>query len=84
MFHGTRLPLQKWFLSISLMMTENKGPSVRSLAALIEVDKNTASHLSKKLREAMPDEFELMSEIAEKLIGPEYRAKVAYSRLLPQ
>src|ERR1700754_2906139 len=45
LFHKTRLDIQKWFLTISLMMSVEKDPSARQLASIIEVDKNTACYL---------------------------------------
>src|SRR5689334_209950 len=61
-FHGTRLPLQKWFLSIGLMMGVDRDPTARELAALIGVDKNTANALLKKIKVARIQEFALLSQ----------------------
>jgi transposase-like protein len=68
LFHHTRLPLQKWFLTIALMMQVEKDPSVRRLAALIDVDKNTASHLARRVREARLKEFHLLRQVADTLM----------------
>jgi transposase-like protein len=68
-FHRTRVPLQKWFLTISLMMSEGKDPSVRALAELIGVDKNTANLISKRIRDARAKEFKLLTQITEKVRG---------------
>jgi hypothetical protein len=81
MFHGTRLPLQKWFLAIALVLTEEKRPSTRALANHLEIDKNSASFLLRRIRDAEATEFDLMLQITEKIIGPEYRQKVAFARL---
>ena len=81
MFHGTRLPLQKWFLAIALVLTEEKKLSARTLAERLEIDKNTAASLLRKIREAESTHFELMLQITEKIIGPEYRQKVAFARV---
>jgi len=72
LFHHTRLPLQKWFLSIALMMRAEKDPSVRRLAATVGVDKNTASHLAKRIRDARVKEFHLLRQVADKLTGESY------------
>jgi len=64
-FHGTRVPLQKWFLSIALMMGETKDPSARSLASLVQVNKNTANSLVKRIRSARAREFNLFCQITE-------------------
>ena len=68
-FHRTRVPLQKWFLTISIMMSEGKDPSVRTLAELIRVDKNTASLISRRIRDARAKEFKLLTQITEKVRG---------------
>ena len=39
-FHDTRLPLQKWFLAISLIMNAKKGIASRQLAKDIQVTKD--------------------------------------------
>lgn len=52
-FHKTRLPLQKWFLALSLILNAKKGISARQLARDIEVNKDTAWRISMKIREAM-------------------------------
>ena len=41
-FHDTRLPLQKWFLAISLIMNAKKGIASRQLARDIQVTKEAA------------------------------------------
>lgn len=69
LFHRTRVPLQKWFLSISLLMSEGKDPSVRTLAAIIGVDKNTANLVARRIREARAKEFNLLTQITEKVRG---------------
>lgn len=69
LFHGTRLPLQKWFLSIGLMMRVEKDPSVRELAEIIGVDKNTANALAKRIRAARIKDFALLRQVADKVNG---------------
>lgn len=69
LFHRTRVPLQKWFLTISLMMSEGKDPSVRALATIIGVDKNTANLLARRIRYARAKEFNLLTQIMEKVRG---------------
>lgn len=81
MFHGTRLPLQKWFLAIALCLTEERPPTARALAKLVEINKDSAASLLRRIREAESTEFELMLQITEKIIGPEYRQKVAFARI---
>src|SRR5688572_9366207 len=45
-FHGARLPLQKWFLAVGLMMRSKDDPSVRELAVHLEVNKATANMMA--------------------------------------
>jgi len=74
-FHQTRLPLQKWFLALSLILNAKKGISARQLARDIEVHRNTAWRISMKIREAMMQQHqrELLTgvvEMDETYIGP--------------
>jgi len=74
-FHRTHLPLQKWFLAISLILNARKGISARQLARDIEVHRNTAWRISMKIREAMSQRHqrELLTglvEMDETYIGP--------------
>lgn len=66
-FHKTRLPLQKWFLAISLVLNAKKGISARQLARDLEINKDTAWRISMKIREAMKEkgQRELMTGIVE-------------------
>jgi len=66
------VPLQKWFLTISLMMDGGKDPSVRALASTIRVDKNTANFIARRIRDARVKEFALLRQVADKLNGDQY------------
>ena len=52
-FHHTHLPLQKWFLAVTLMLNAKKGLSALQLSRDLQVNKNTAWRISMKIREAM-------------------------------
>lgn len=52
-FHRTHLPLQKWFLAITLMLNAKKGPSSLQLSRDLEVNKNTAWRITMQIRKAM-------------------------------
>lgn len=52
-FHHTHLPLQKWFLAISLILNAKKGISALQLSRDIEVNKNTAWRIAMQIRKAM-------------------------------
>jgi len=74
-FHRTHLPLQKWFLALSLILNAKKGIAARQLARDLEVHRNTAWRISMKIREAMTQRVqrELLSgvvEMDETFIGP--------------
>jgi transposase-like protein len=64
-FHGTRLPLQKWFLSIYEKIMSSEQPTARALAGIIDVDKNTANKLSRRIDNAMARDFRLFCQIAD-------------------
>ena len=74
-FHQTHLPLQKWFLAISLILNAKKGISARQLGRHLEVHRNTAWRISMKIREAMSQREQRrlltgMVEMDETYIGP--------------
>jgi len=74
-FHRTHLPLQKWFLAISLILNAKKGISARQLARNLDVHRNTAWRISMKVREAMSQKHQRelltgMVEMDETFIGP--------------
>lgn len=52
-FHHTHLPLQKWFLALSLVLNAKKGISARQLARDLQVNKNTAWRMGMQIRNAM-------------------------------
>lgn len=64
-FHDTRIPIQKWFLAMSLIINAKKGISARQLGRDLEVNKDTAWRMAMKIREAMKDDGELLQGIVE-------------------
>ncbi len=64
-FDDTRLPLQKWFLAISLMLNAKKGLSSCQLGRDIEVRQATAWSMMHRIRKAMKQDGELLSGIVE-------------------
>lgn len=52
-FHKTRLPLQKWLLAVSLILSAKKGISARQLARHLKVNRNTAWRIAMQIRYAM-------------------------------
>ena len=64
-FHNTKLPLQKWFLAISLIINAKKGIASRQLARDLEVTKDTAWRMQMQIRKAMVEMPSLMTGIVE-------------------
>lgn len=54
-FHHTHLPLQKWFLAISLILNAKKGIAARQLGRDLEVTKDTAWSVAMRIRKAMTE-----------------------------
>ncbi|HUF02586.1 MAG TPA: IS1595 family transposase [Aridibacter sp.] len=54
-FHGSHLPLQKWFVAIYLMSESKKGISANQLMRTIKVAYKTAWYLCHRIREAVKD-----------------------------
>ncbi len=77
-FHHTHLPLQKWFLAISLIMNAKKGIASRQLGRDLELPVKTAWFLNMRIRKAMIADSELLHgiiEMDETYIGGKPRQK---------
>ena len=65
-FQKTKIPLQKWFLAISLMANAKKSLSSHQLARDLELNQKTAWFMQQRIRAAMAsDEGELLQGIIE-------------------
>ena len=64
-FHGTHVPLQKWFLLISLMQNAKKGLSACQAARDIEMNRPTVWSMMHRIRRAMGNDNSLLSGIIE-------------------
>jgi len=64
-FHNTKLPLQKWFLAISIILNAKKGISARQIGRDIHVTKDTAWRISMQIRKAMKEYGKLLEGIVE-------------------
>ena len=66
-FHHTHLPLQKWFLALSLMLNAKKGISALQLSRDLKVNKNTAWRMNMQIRKAMTqaDQRKLLMGVVE-------------------
>lgn len=52
-FHGSRLPLQKWFVAISILINAKKSVSSHQLGRDLDIPVKTAYSLSQRIRKAM-------------------------------
>ena len=52
-FHHTHMPLQKWFVAVTLMLNAKKGLSALQLSRDLRVNKNTAWRVAMQIRKAM-------------------------------
>jgi len=64
-FHHTHLPLQKWFLALTLILNAKKGISSRQLGRDLQVTKDTAWSMQMRVRDAMIEQGELLNGIVE-------------------
>ena len=66
-FHHTHMPLQKWFLAVTLMLDAKKGLSALQLSRDLQVNKNTAWRIAMQIRRAMNqiDQQRLLTGIVE-------------------
>jgi len=64
-FESTKLPITKWFFAICLILNAKKGISSLQLARDLDVNKNTAWYLQKRIRKAMKDDDCILSGIVE-------------------
>jgi len=64
-FHGTHVPLQKWFLLITLMQNAKKGLSSCQAARDIEMNRPTVWSMMHRIRKAMGSDNSLLSGIIE-------------------
>lgn len=77
-FHGTKVPLLKWFWMMFLIAEDKKGASASRLARQLGMYQKTVWHILQKLRHAMErrDETVLLSGFIEEdqaIIGPQAR-----------
>lgn len=66
LFHGSRIPLSKWFIAIHLYLDTSltlKPLSARFLASKIHVNKDTASYMLKRIRSGIENDPELLTYI---------------------
>ena len=71
LFHKTHVDLYKWFQAIHLILNDPSNISVRQLAGIIGVNKNTAAEMRNKIFKAMQEELELLQKLIENGISEE-------------
>ena len=64
-FQKTKVPLQKWFLAVSLVLNAKKSMSSHQLARDLDLNQKTAWYLAMRVRAAMVDHGNLLSGIVE-------------------
>jgi len=64
-FQATKLPLQKWFLAIGLMSDAKKGISSLQLSRHLDINKDTAWSLQRRIRSAMRQPEGLLTGLIE-------------------
>lgn len=70
LFHKTHVDLRKWFCLIALIMeSRRKLPAVRWLAQEVEVNKNTVSYMTARIRIAINTDtgFALLTSITDEV-----------------
>ena len=64
-FEKTKVPLQKWFLAIAIILNAKKSVSSYQLSRDLDLNQKTAWYLAMRVREAMVDNGDLLSGIVE-------------------
>lgn len=64
--HRTRVERRQWLAAV-LVATEPKGVSVRTLAARVGVNRNTAAHMLTRIRLAQVEQSEFFGRILQNL-----------------
>ena len=64
-FQGTKIPLQKWFLAISLLLNAKKSLSSHQLGRDLDVNQRSAWYLAMRIRDAMVDKDAFLMGIVE-------------------
>jgi transposase-like protein len=63
LFHNTRIPLQKWFAAIEIFMQNEKLITVRKLAEVLDVNKDTAWTMLSRIKNAGNDYGDFLSHL---------------------
>ena len=78
-FHDTKLPLQKWFLAVAIMVEAKKGISANQMKRVLGVSYKTAWYLCHRIRAAMsevnPQPLSGTVEVDETYVGGKVRGR---------
>ena len=79
-FHRSHLPLVKWFMAISIIVSAKKGMAANQMKEHIGVSYKTAWYLCHRIREAMQestdDQLSGVVEVDETYVGGKYDRRV--------
>lgn len=64
-FQGTKIPLQKWFVAISLLLNAKKSMSSHQLARDLSMNQKSAWYMNMRIRDAMVDKDSFLFGIVE-------------------
>jgi len=64
-FQGTKIPLQKWFAAIAILLNAKKSVSSCQLARDVDLPQRTAWYMAMRIRKAMEDDGDLLRGIVE-------------------
>lgn len=64
-FEKTKIPLQKWFLGIAIILNAKKSVSSYQLSRDLDLNQKSAWYMGMRIREAMVDDGDLLSGIVE-------------------
>jgi transposase-like protein len=64
LFHKTKIDYQKWFFAIILFLNIEQKISARQLAGLLNIDKNTAWYMTKRIQKASRENRDFLLAIS--------------------
>lgn len=64
-FQGTKIPLQKWFVGIAILLNAKKSVSSLQLARDLDMNQKSAWYMAMRIRQAMVDEDAFLLGIVE-------------------
>ena len=65
LFHGTKIPLPKWFLAITMISNAKKSISSHQIARELDMNQKSAWHMVMRIRQYMVEDDPLLKGIVE-------------------